>query len=381
MALRLIHTADWQIGKPFGNFPPDLAGELSAARLDAIGRIAAVARQKGAELIVVAGDIFDSGDLPAQTVRRALERLAAETHVRWLLLPGNHDPARIGGLWDRTARYGLPANVEVLVEPRPFNLGDQAVLLPAPLRNDNPGSDPTEWMVSAASAPGVTRIGLAHGSVQGFGSEQQSSVLIARNRAETAGLAYLALGDWHGVHSVSASTWYSGTPEPDRFPDNEPGFVLSVTIDDHGGGTGAAAVEQVSVAHFTWAKTAAVVRSVEDLAGIERSFAAYGSSIGRTLVRLSLSGSLSLADHARLAVWTETWAPRLRYLDIDSAALAVTPEAADFDSLGGEGPLTEAARELSRIAADARHPEREAASLALVRLFGFAAEVQREGLT
>lgn len=377
MTLRLIHTADWQIGKPFGNFPPDLAGELSAARLDCIGRIGAIARERGAEFVLVAGDTFDSAALPALTIRRALERLAAQSSVRWLLLPGNHDPARIGGLWDRVERYGLPGNVTVLTSPEPYALGPDAVLLPAPLKNDNPGSDPTGWMATAPTAPGVMRIGLAHGSVQGFGSEGESSVLIARDRAETAGLSYLALGDWHGTRQVSKSTWYSGTPEPDRFPDNEPGYVLAVTID----GAAAVSVERVRTAHFTWAKAASAVRSADDLGVIERDLAKPGNDLTRTLVRLTLSGSLSLTDHARLSDWTETWASRLRLLEVDASALAVTAEQSDFESSGIEGQLADAAAELSRIARDPAHPDHAAAGLALVRLFGFAAQAQREALT
>ena len=77
MTFRFIHTADWQLGKPFANFPPDLAGELSAARFTAIERIAEIATQRGASHVLVAGDIFDSEDLANATLRRALERMAA----------------------------------------------------------------------------------------------------------------------------------------------------------------------------------------------------------------------------------------------------------------------------------------------------------------
>jgi DNA repair exonuclease SbcCD nuclease subunit len=373
MVLRFIHTADWQLGKPFGNFAADLAGELSAARLDCVARIAAIARGHGSGLVLVAGDTFDSETLPVLTLRRALERLAAESDVRWLIIPGNHDPARIGGLWERLARIGLPDNVVALTATEPYVLAADVMLLPAPLTSRNPGSDPTAWMASAVTPEGMARIGLAHGSVQGFGSEGESSVSIARDRAESAGLAYLALGDWHGARSISPSTWYSGTPEPDRFPDNEPGFVLAVSV----AGPDRVEVARVSSAHFSWAKAAATVRSIDDLAAVERRLTELGA---RGVVRLALTGSLSLADHGRLDAWQETWTSRVRYLEIDRSTLAVTPQAADFQALGADGPLAEAARELSRIAADDRHPDQHAASLALLRLYGFAAQAQREGL-
>ena len=37
------------------------------------------------------------------------------------------------------------------------------------------------------------------------------------DRAGHAAQDYLALGDWHGTRRIDARTWYSGTPEHDRF--------------------------------------------------------------------------------------------------------------------------------------------------------------------
>ncbi len=231
MTFRFIHTADWQLAKPFANMPPALAGELGAARLGVIARVALIARNEGAAHVLVAGDVFDGEQIESATIRRALEQMRQAAPVTWVLLPGNHDPARVGGLWERIARIGVPDNVMVLNEAKPFALSPQAIILPAPLTSKNPGRDPTEWMDHAATPPGVLRIGLAHGSVHGFGSEGESSVPLARDRAARAGLAYLALGDWHGAKQIDARTWYSGTPEPDRFKENESGNILAVSVE------------------------------------------------------------------------------------------------------------------------------------------------------
>ena len=92
------------------------------------------------------------------------------------------------------------------------------VVLPAPLTAKSTSRDPTAWMDAAATPSGSLRIGLAHGSVQGFGSAGEANVPIDPARAKSAGLAYLALGDWHGTTRISERVWYSGTPEPDGFP-------------------------------------------------------------------------------------------------------------------------------------------------------------------
>ena len=108
MTFRFIHTSDWHIAKPFRRLEPALAGELAAARLGIIARIADIARRQGAQHVVVAGDIFDSELIATIDIRRALARLAEQSDLTWLLMPGNHDPARISGVWDQVARIGAP---------------------------------------------------------------------------------------------------------------------------------------------------------------------------------------------------------------------------------------------------------------------------------
>ena len=47
MGFRFIHTADWQIGKPFGNIPGDAGAELRAQRIRTVAKIAELARDRG----------------------------------------------------------------------------------------------------------------------------------------------------------------------------------------------------------------------------------------------------------------------------------------------------------------------------------------------
>ncbi len=383
MPLRFIHTADWQLAKPFANMPSALAGELAAARLGIIARVAAIARAEGAAHVLVAGDVFDGDLIESVVIRRALEQLRQEAGITWVLLPGNHDPARAGGLWERIARIGVPDNVAILTEAKPFALSPEAAVLPAPLTSKNPGRDPTEWMDHAATSPGVLRIGLAHGSVHGFGSEGESSVPLARDRAARAGLAYLALGDWHGAKSIDAKTWYSGTPEPDRFKDNDAGNVLAISID----GSTPPDVKPIASAHFNWVQIASVIRSIADVLSIERQVTALPGASSRVILSLELSGAVTLSEYAELETWKPTLEGRLRHLELDESGLAVTASSGDLerlDSLAGQdgaqgGVLTVAARQLAAIAQDSSNPQKAVADLALRRLFAFAAEEREAG--
>jgi len=375
MTFRFIHSSDWHIAKPFRRFEPGLAGELAAARLNAIARIGQIARDKGARHVVVAGDVFDSEIVATGEIRRALARLAEESDVTWLLMPGNHDPARLGGVWDQVQRIGCPANVVVLDRAVPHAIGRDAVILPAPLGSKDPGRDVTAWMDTATSEDGVARIGLAHGSVRGFGSDDVASLRIASDRARRAGLVYLALGDWHGAQQVCDGTWYSGTPEPDQYPDNDPGCVLSVVVD----GSRLISVEKIRSAEFTWVKLERAIYAAADLDVLERDLRSLTPALGKTLMRLTLNGHLSLTERTTLDAWRENWSARLRSLELDDQRLALRTDHADFASLGFSGPLLEAAERLAAMSGDSNNPHRALAETALLRLAGFAAEVRREG--
>jgi DNA repair exonuclease SbcCD nuclease subunit len=99
--MKLIHTADWQLGKPYGRFEPEVRAALTEARFDAIGKVATL---HAADHVLVAGDVFDTEGPEDRTIVQAISRM--ERHpCRWWLLPGNHDFARNGGLREIHSRH------------------------------------------------------------------------------------------------------------------------------------------------------------------------------------------------------------------------------------------------------------------------------------
>ena len=70
--------------------------------------------------MLVAGDVFDAETVPEALSGQLLARLKAYPTLTWHLLPGNHDPARSGGVWSALVG-GLPANVRVHLEQGPWS--------------------------------------------------------------------------------------------------------------------------------------------------------------------------------------------------------------------------------------------------------------------
>jgi DNA repair exonuclease SbcCD nuclease subunit len=376
MPFTFVHTADWQVGKRFGAFPAEKAAVLREERLRAVDRIAEVAANAGAADVLVAGDIFDSETASDKLAGKLLARLKAHAKLAWHLLPGNHDPARAGGVWEAIAFGGTPANVHLHVVPVCTELAPGVVLLPAPLTAKSTSRDPTAWMDEADTPAGTLRIGLAHGSVQGFGNQGDANVPIDPARPKSARLAYLALGDWHGTTRISERVWYSGTPEPDSFPDNEPGHALVVRIDS---ADAAPAVERVPTAHFTWGRRRLVLEDAEGLIEIEREIGALGNAAARCLIDLQLDGQVRLSEFAAVEERLGALGTQLFDLRADLGGLNTEADVSDLDSLES-GMLASVAQRLKGIAAGAG-PEAAAGERALRILFALARRAEAGGRT
>jgi DNA repair exonuclease SbcCD nuclease subunit len=360
--MKILHTADWQLGKPFGRFDPDVRAALTDARFAAIDTIGKLAHENGAAHVLVAGDVFDTEGPDDRTLVQAISRM--ERHpCRWWLLPGNHDYARNGGLWDRVrARAG--ERITILAEPRPCEIEPGIWLLPAPLTHRHNLDDPTASFDTMETPDAIFRIGLAHGSIRDFGSQGETRNQIAADRARRSKLDYLALGDWHGVLKVDGRTWYAGTPETDRFQRDDPGHILMVELERDA----EPRVTRMRTGLYQWLVRDWTVNDADAfIAERERLLGTIDPS--DTLLQLSLAGITGLTDRvAILAELEGDLGHRLRYLDVRADDLVGRPREDDLASLAVEGMLGAAAAKLTA-KIEQGGPDGIVARRALERLF------------
>jgi hypothetical protein len=377
MTLRLLHTADWQLGKSFAGIPGDAAPLLREARFEAVRTLARIARERQVDAVLVAGDVFDDNLVGAATLARAVAAMR-EFPGPWVLLPGNHDADTAASVWARLRQGTVPANVHLAGEPSPLSLADgRLVVLPAPLKARRVFDDLTVWMDEAATPAGAFRIGLAHGAVEGrLPGEADAGNPIAADRAERARLDYLALGDWHGALEIAPRTWYAGTPEPDRFPTNEPGKALLVELAAPGAPPG---VERVATACYHWCSASLDCTGLDvDTAGAALEAALAGpTDRHRTLIRLQLTGLASLATRTALDAALERLRGELLWLDVIEDGLLAEPDACDLAALETMPATAAAARALQAAVSSGSAEERDAARLALRLLFGEARTLER----
>ena len=368
MPFRFIHTADWQIGKVFRFVDDTAMGGLQLARLEAITRVGNLASEHDVGHVLVAGDVYDHATPSTHSRNQVVERMRAFTSIQWHLMPGNHDPYQPNGLWDQLRKRGLPDNIHAHTESCATVIEqDTAVLLPAPLQHRRTLSDPTAWMDDHVSEGRLIRIGLAHGAVHGFDTnEEQRANPIDPMRPQFARLDYLALGDWHGELRVNERCWYSGTHETDSFQTRGRGTALLVKIS---GPNELPQVTPLPTGQYRWELLDERVENLEDVDLLEHKLRNLNDDLSHTLVDLSISGSLSLADLLQFEERIgEGVAAALYHLRIDRNQLFPEPTDDDLDSID-PGGIVRAAADRLRAIVEAGGSETDLARAALRRLY------------
>jgi DNA repair exonuclease SbcCD nuclease subunit len=378
--MRLIHSSDLQIGKVFGFMAPDIAVLLQDARQTVAGTLGQLAMEHGASDILLAGDIYDKQQPSQVTLAKPIEAMRRFAKVTWHLLPGNHDCVRENGLWARLIRSNLPDNIRLHLNPGavaiPSATSPQAFILPAPLKFISSSDDLTNYMDREPTPEGAIRIGLAHGSIAGFGSEGDAANYIPPTRADQAGLAYLALGDWHRQIRINDRTWYSGTPEPDQFkrPPGDRGSLCNggaALLVDIAGTRAIPTVTPLETGRYRWRQIVRTITEDSDVARLEQELRALDVDPSRTVLNLRVDGVLSLAGRKE---FEERIAGSIRAafcgLRLDDSQLALDPTEADLDDIDRAGFVRVAADRLKAMAADPSDAKRaEIAAIALKRLY------------
>ena len=350
-----IHTADWQIGKPFLQIKDEQKRfKLRQERLNAISRIREAVRTEQSQFVLIAGDLFDSPTPSTTSVTEVLEEIG-KMNVPVIVIPGNHDHGALGTVWhsDDFTKYQrqMAPNLLTLLDSRPVEIED-AVILPCPLLRNQDNNDPTLWLRNfnwgtlSSSKP---RIVLAHGGIHDFSgrdysldeeAKSGSNNLINLKHLLLDEIDYFALGDWHNLKQVSDKAWYSGTPEPDRFDqgeDNQRGQVLKIDVSR--GQT--PKVARIPTGRIYWHNISFRFNSDSDLSRFERQINDLTDSrVSRDLLRVEISGGLSLSGYHRYQQLKKDLENKLLRLRIKGDCHRV-PEAEELEKLtrNSDNPL------------------------------------------
>ena len=226
--LTILHGADFHLDSPFDGLSPEQARARRGEQRELLGRLADLAAERRADLVLLPGDLLDGEDTYYETgelLARALGSIPAPVFIA----PGNHD--YYGG---RTlyATRKFPENVHIFtgedleeVALENLNCVVHGGAFTAPYRD----SDPLRGFM--AEEDGRVHIGILHGDV---GTKSRYAPIDEASIA-VSGLTYLALGHVHkgsGLQKTAKTYWaYPGCPEGRGFDETGDKGVLVVTVD------------------------------------------------------------------------------------------------------------------------------------------------------
>ena len=350
--MRFLHSADWQLGMTRHFLEGDSQPRYAAARREAVTATAALAEQIGAEFVVVAGDVFEYNQLAPKVLSQSLEAMRAFT-IPVYLLPGNHDPLDASSVYTGAQfRAECPDNVIVLDRTVQVRPGVQIVA--APWRSKAPTTDLAAAALADLPADGTVRILLAHGGVDSLDPDAGKASLIrmatVAEAIDRGALHYVALGDKHSRTEVGTTgrVWYSGSPEVTNFDDVEAdsGHVLQVDL-DMADPAHPVTVTSHRVGRWRFVNLQRQVDNSRDIADLDINLDQLADK-ERTVVRLALTGSLTVTDRAALDGCVDKYSRLFAsmYLRRRHSHLAVIPADGEFDDLGIGGFAAAAVAEL-----------------------------------
>lgn len=231
--IKILHAADLHLDALFQGLPPDKAAQCRAAQRDLPLALAELAKEKGAGLVLLAGDLFDRVQASRDSTEALLKALSAIS-VPVFLTPGNHDYFT----WD-SPYYSMefPENVHIFKESR-----IQSVSLSG-LSCRVYGAGFTQMdcppLLGSFQREGNEQyhIMVLHGEVTGAESPYCP---ISRGQIAASNLDYLALGHVHARGEIrlgrTLCAW-PGCPMGRGFDETGEKGAYLVTLDENGAQT------------------------------------------------------------------------------------------------------------------------------------------------
>lgn len=237
--VKIIHTADWHVGRTIRG------RSRHEEQVAVLHEIVATASEAGADLVVIAGDQFDTASPSPAAEKLVYETLLSLAEIApVVMVAGNHDHPRrleavapllelgrvmVGSALARPDEGGVVRPVEgVRVALIPF-LSQRGIVTAADLMSLDPGEQGDKYADRMAAIVGALNADLSadevnlvaghvmvHGGEIGGGERAAHTVFDYSIPAQTfpSELTYVALGHLHRHQRMPAAApvWYSGSP-------------------------------------------------------------------------------------------------------------------------------------------------------------------------
>lgn len=359
MTLRILHTADLHLGMRFtGRYPAGVRERLVQSRFSTLEKLVETANNRGADLFVIAGDLFHDQNVARRNIQKAAEILSQFAGRLVLVLPGNHDFLQEGEcpLWDRFQETAGD-QIMLLTEPKPYHLADYdlpLVIYPGPCNSKHSSVNAIGWIQSCSKEPTKWHIGVAHGSLEGISPDFQGDYFpMTTEEIRQAGLDLWLMGHTHNrVPDVDQGRedqiLFSATPEPDGFDCRHPGYTWLIELNENR----SVSYQSISTGCHRFSVQEVMLSSEDDLESLGKWFSQLDPE--RDLVKLVLKGRLPAELFDQRGSLLEELKQAVLYLETDVSELFRRITAEDVDREFTEGSFPH--QLLTRLVKDGEDP-------------------------
>lgn len=335
--LRLLHTADVHLGRPFGVLGD--VGRVVRQQIRAtFARVLAVGRERHAAAILIAGDLFDTDRPDPSDCRFVLEEIGRLRPLPVYILPGTHDLVSPHSIYRRLTNR--PDNLFVFDQDGPQSFRHEAVGLAVHARATcaTRGGEPP--LAGIHADPRVRyNIAMAHASVPrgDIPADPEHEAMVTEAEIRRTGVQYVALGHWHTAAEYfpgnAFRAWYAGSPETLQFEDGDgSGSVLEVVLGDD-----RVEVTPHRVGHYQWRDVTVPVPPEGAEERLREVIRRHGGP--ERIMRVRLTGDVPAAAAFDPQALQEDLAGHFAHLLIETDALRTRWEAFDATTVFPDGTI------------------------------------------
>ena len=344
MPLKIFHTADIHLGMKFNEYPASVQQKLQEARYEVLKTIAEKASAKNCNILVIAGDLFNTPKIEAKKVLKTVNLLDHFQGECILILPGNHDYA-IGpeNVWQTFARNRTKKMV-LLDEFEPYDLqeyGLDVTVYPAPCDSRHSEDNNLDWIRELErNSDTKFSLGIAHGALAGLSPDiTEAYFKMTREELKSLEMDLWLLGHTHiqypeTENPVNQKIFNSGTPEPDGLDCSHSGFSWYIKLDENH----KTRAEKIATGKFSFHDIEYKITADQDLENIKKELLERNPT--DKIVRLNLSGGISESLYQNMQSYYEELKNKLGYLkyEDDDLYINITQKTIDDRFTPGSFP-------------------------------------------
>lgn len=326
MSLKIMHTGDVHLGMKFNQYP-QISSDLEAARYQALDNVIIEANRRKANLLAIAGDLFDKVNIKSIDIKKTIDILDKFAGDAVLILPGNHDYSDgLTALWDEFQKE-IKGRMLILNQEKIYMLNDfgiSAAVYPAPCDSKLSSGNKLDWIKDLSNRPAADyHLALAHGALAGFSPDLNDNYFkMTKDELLSLNMDLWLLGHSHLPYPKNKKVqmqkiFNNGTPEPDGMDCRHPGYAWYIELNENK----QVQAEQIKTGNYHFSDLEKQINSRNELENLVTEI--LNSEPENKILRLKLKGELPQQVFADKDKYLAELRDNCFYVKIDQSGLSI----------------------------------------------------------